>query len=145
MGLDLYDRVVTYDEIEDSLARRPSVVVDMAGSGAVLGRVHRHLGEAMLRSLNVGLTHWDEAGGETGIIRERSEMFFAPGVIQERINQWGAAEFARQTREFLVRAFAESRDWLTIEPVQGLDGLAAKYAAVREGSLAADRAIVVAP
>lgn len=35
----------------------------------------------------------------------------------------GAAEFNRQTREFLVRAFAESQDWLTIETVQGLDAL----------------------
>lgn len=145
VGLGLYDRVVTYDEIEESLALRPSVVVDMAGSGTVLGRVHSHLGEAMRRSLNVGLTHWEEAGGGTGIIRERSEMFFAPGVMQERMKQWGAAEFTRQTREFLVRAFAESRGWLTIESVQGLDGMAAQYAAVREGSLAPDRAIVVVP
>lgn len=145
VGLGLYDRVVTYDEIEESLARRPSVVVDMAGSGGVLGRVHAHLGDAMRRSLNVGLTHWDEAGGGADIIRERSEMFFAPSVIQERIAQWGAAEFTRQTREFLVAAYADGREWLTIEPVEGLDGLAAKYAAVREGALAPDRAVVVKP
>lgn len=88
VSLDLHDRIVTYDEIEASLPPRPSVVVDMAGSGAVLGQVHRHLQEAMLRSLNVGLTHWDEVGGGAGIIRERSEMFFAPGVIEERMKQW---------------------------------------------------------
>ncbi|MDJ0359990.1 DUF2855 family protein [Rhodococcus sp. H29-C3] len=145
VSLDLYDRVVTYDEIEESLPLRPSVVVDMAGSGAVLGRVHRHLGQAMLRSINVGLTHWDEAGDGTDIIRERSEMFFAPGVIEERMKQLGAAEFTRQTREFLTRAFAESRGWLTIETVQGLDGMEAKYAAVRDGSLAPDRGIIVSP
>lgn len=145
VGLGLYDQVVTYDEIEESLTQRPSVVVDMAGSGAVLGRVHSHLGEAMRRSLNVGLTHWDEAGGGTGIIRERSEMFFAPGVIQERMTQWGAAEFTRQTRKFQVTAFADSRGWLAVESVQGLEDMAAKYAAVREGALAPDRGVVVAP
>ncbi len=144
-GLGLYDQVVTYDEIESTLSQRPTVVVDMAGSGAVLGRVHRHLGEAMLHSINVGLTHWDEAGGGPDIIRERSEMFFVPGVIQERMKQWGAAEFNRVTQDFLVRSFAESRDWLTIESVQGLEGLAVKYAMVREGSLPSGHAIVVAP
>ncbi len=147
VGLDLYDQVVTYDEIEESVSRRPSVVVDMAGSGAVLGRVHRHLGETMLRSLNVGLTHWDEAGGggDTGIIRERSEMFFVPGVIKTRMEQLGADEFTRQTQDFLGRAFAENREWLTFEPVHGLEGLASKYASVRDGTLAPNRAIVVAP
>lgn len=146
-GLDLHDQVVAYDEIEESISRRPSVVIDMAGSGAVLGRVHRHLGETMLRSLNVGLTHWDEAGGggDTGIIRERSEMFFVPTVIQARMEQWGADEFTRQTQEFLAGAFAESREWLTFEPVQGLEGVAARYASVREGTLSPNRAIVVAP
>lgn len=145
IGLGLYDQVVTYDEIERTLSQRPSVVVDMAGSGTVLGRVHRHLGEAMLHSISVGLTHWDEVGGGTGIIRERSEMFFVPGIIQERMKQWGPAEFNRVTQDFLVRSFAESRDWLTIESVQGLEGLAVKYAMVRDGSLTPGHAIVVAP
>ena len=145
MGLGLYDQVVSYDEIEESLSHRPSAVVDMAGSGDVLGRVHRHLGDAMLHSINVGLTHWDQAGGGTGIIRERSEMFFAPGVFQKRMKQWGAAEFNRVTQEFLRSAFAESKGWLTIEPMNGLVGLDAGYALVREGQLAPGSAIVVAP
>ena len=145
IGLGLYDQVVTYDEIECTLTKRPSVVVDMAGSGAVLGRVHSHLGEAMLHSINVGLTHWDETGDGQGIIRERSEMFFVPGVLQEKMKQWGAGEFNRATQDFLVSSFAASRDWLTIESVQGLEGLAVKYAMVREGSLSPGRAIVVAP
>lgn len=144
-GLDLYDSVVLYDDIEASVARRPSVIIDMAGSGVVLGRLHRHLGAAMLRSLNVGLTHWHEAGGGSDVIRERSEMFFAPGVIQARMKQWGATEFQLRTREFTTQALNCSRDWLAIDRAEGLDSLRELYDAVRVGSQAPDRGLVVAP
>jgi Protein of unknown function (DUF2855) len=144
-GLDLYDTVVDYDDLEASVSRRPSVIVDMAGSGVVLGRLHRHLGDAMLHSLNVGLTHWDEAGGGPDIIRERSEMFFAPGVIQARIKEWGAAEFGRRSQDFVTQGLRSSRDWLSIERSEGLETLGELYAAVRVGSLSPERGIVIAP
>jgi hypothetical protein len=144
-GLDLYGSVVDYDDLETSVVRRPSVIVDMAGSGVVLGRLHRHLGDDMLRSLNVGLTHWDEAGGGPDIIRERSEMFFAPGVIAARMKEWGAVEFGRRSGAFVTQAMGSGRDWLAIERSEGLDGLAELYDAVRIGSLAPDRGLVIAP
>jgi Protein of unknown function (DUF2855) len=144
-GLGLYDAVVDYDEIESAVALRPSVIVDMAGSGAVLGRLHRHLGDAMLRTLFVGLTHWDEAGMEAGIIAERSDMFFAPGVIQARMKEWGAAEFGRRSQGFVTQGLMASREWLTVDRAEGLGGLAELYDAVRLGSMPPDRGLVVAP
>ena len=144
-GLDLYDEVIDYDEVERSVAVRPSVIVDMSGNGAVLGGLHRHLGEAMRRSLHVGLTHWDDAGGGADLIRERSEMFFAPSVISARLEEWGPQEYHRRTQEFLSGALAAGRTWLRIEHVDGLAGLADLYAAVRDGTAAPDRGFVITP
>ena len=145
-GLGLYDEVLEYDDVEASLAHRPSVVVDMSGNGAVLGGLHRHLGDDMRRSLNVGLTHWeDTAGGGADLIRERSEMFFAPSVITARHQEWGAQEYARRTQEFLSGALQAGRDWLRVEQSEGLESLDALYAAVRDGSAAPDRGFVIAP
>jgi hypothetical protein len=144
-GLDLYGTVVTYDDLDSMVVRRPCVIVDMAGSGDVLSRLHRHLGEDMLRTLFVGLTHWDEAGMQAGIIGERSEMFFAPGVIADHMKDWGPAEFARRSGDFVRQAIDSSRGWLTIERSEGLDGLGELYDAVRTGSLPADRGLVIAP
>ena len=48
-GLGLYDRVLTYDEIE-SLPAIDSVYVDMAGNPEVRARVHRHLAELQKNS-----------------------------------------------------------------------------------------------
>ncbi len=144
-GLGVYDAVVDYDDIESALAVRPSVIVDMAGSGATLARLHRHLGDAMLRTLFVGLTHWDQAGMEAGIIAERSEMFFAPGVIAARMTEWGGAEFARRSEDFIAEARRGSRAWLNVERISGLGDLPGLYDAVRDGSMAPDRGLVVSP
>lgn len=144
-GLGCYDTVASYDEIEDAVEDRRTVIVDMSGSGAVLGRLHRLLGDSMIRSVNVGLTHWDDAGGGSDLIRERSEMFFAPGVIQARLKQWGPAEFARRTEEFLAEQIEVSQLWLRLDAPVGLEALPELYAAVRSGSVAPDRGIVIAP
>lgn len=144
-GLDLYDDVVPYDEVVAAVARRPSVIIDMAGSAAVLGGLHRHLGDAMLRSLNVGLTHWDAGGGGGDLIRERSEVFFAPGVLQARMTEWGPQEYGRRSQRFLADAIGSTRDWLSVERFQGLGSLADLYAAVRTGSATPDRGFVIAP
>ena len=144
-GLDLYDEVLVYDEVETSLEARPSVLVDMSGNGAILGGLHRHLGEAMRRSLHVGLTHWEDTGGGVDLIRERSEMFFAPGVISARLKEWGPQEYNRRTSEFLRGALEAGRDWLRIERSEGLASVDDLYDAVRDGSAAPDRGFVIAP
>lgn len=147
-GLDLYDEVVVYDDLggeDDAVVVRPSVLVDMSGNKAVLGGLHRHLGEAMRRSLHVGLTHWDDAGGGPDLIRERSEMFFAPSVISDRLKEWGPQEYERRTQEFLSGALDAGRTWLRIEQSDGLDDLASLYAAVRDGTADPDRGFVVKP
>ena len=145
-GLGLYDEVLEYGDVEASLAHRPSVVIDMSGNGVVLGGLHRHLGDDMRRSLNVGLTHWeDTSGGGSDLIRERSEMFFAPSVIAARHQEWGPQEYARRTSEFLAGALEAGRGWLRVERSDGLDTLDALYSAVRDGSAAPDRGFVIAP
>ncbi|MGA8847758.1 MAG: DUF2855 family protein [Nocardioides sp.] len=145
-GLGLYDDVLEYDAVEAALAHRPSVVVDMSGNRAVLGGLHRHLGEDMRRSLNVGLTHWEESGGGgSDLIRERSEMFFAPSVITARHQEWGAHEYGRRTSAFLSGALEAGRDWLRVERSEGLETLDALYSAVRDGSAAPEAGFVIAP
>jgi hypothetical protein len=61
------------------------------------------------------------------------------------MKDWGPAEFARRSGDFVRQAIDSSRGWLTIERSEGLDGLGELYDAVRTGSLPADRGLVIAP
>ncbi len=142
-GLGLYDRVVDYDQLEQEVESRASVVVDMAGDGAVLGRLHRHLGTAMLRSVGVGITHWEERGRTPDVLTERSEIFFAPSVIVKRTEQWGAREFSRRTEEFIAQAANASAAWLRIEESVGIASMSTVYESVRAGSVPPDVGLVL--
>lgn len=142
-SLEIYDSVHDYTEIEEIDASQPTVIVDMSGDSGVLSRLHRHLGENMRFCSNVGLTHWDEPQQAEGIIQERSEMFFAPSHIQQRIKEWGHEEFDRRSMKFVMHSSAMSRQWMKIKTLEGVKGLESVYADVCDGKIAPDQGLIV--
>ncbi len=142
-ALGLYDDVVLYDDIETGVADKRSVIVDMSGSGEVLGRLHKHLGDNMRFTSNVGVTHYAEAGMGPDFISDRSAMFFAPGHIQKRAKDWGPGEFDRKAAEFWHDATLKSRNWLKINRQSGAAAIGEAYMDVHAGKTPADRAWVV--
>lgn len=140
-ALDLYDRVMTYDEIETTLKGDcPTLIIDMSGSGPVISRLHRHLGPAMRYTSHVGITHYDEAGMGADYIRDRSAMFFAPGHIAKRGTDWGPGEFDRRSAAFWERAAKASLSWLTLRHGSGAEAVTSAYREVLEGRTPADQA-----
>lgn len=140
--LKLYADVMTYDEIDAIDASKPAVIVDMSGDGAVLGRLHRRLGENMKFTSNVGVTHYDADAMGPDFIRERSQMFFAPGHIQKRAQEWGPGAFEKQAFAFWKDAAVRSRDWLVIRREMGAKAVEKAWAQVLEGKTPADAAWV---
>ena len=66
-GVDVYDQVVTYDDL-GSLADGPAVYVDMSGDAAVRSAVHERLGESLAYDCLVGASHWDRMAGDSGLL-----------------------------------------------------------------------------
>lgn len=141
--LKLYAEVFTYDGIEKIDASKPALIIDMSGDGAVLGRLHKHLGDNMKFTSNVGVTHYDANAMGPDFIRERSEMFFAPGHIQRRAQEWGPGAFEKQALGFWRETALKSRDWLIIRRENGPDAVARAWTDVLEGKTPADAAWVV--
>lgn len=141
--LGLYAKAVTYDALSAIDTGVATVIVDMSGNRRVLGQLHTLLGDNMKRCVNVGLTHWDNTETGHGIIRERSEFFFAPGHIQKRVSDWGPEGFAARSSAFMRKAAKQSRDWLKMSRVDGLRGLAEIYPEVCAGHIAADRGLII--
>ena len=144
-SLGLYDQVLTYDDLSSLDAAVPTVIVDMSGNGKVLAALHQALGDNMVRTINVGLTHWGEAGPAEGINTERSEFFFAPSHIQMRTKEWGPDGFAERSSAFLQNTAARSGEWLEIREVRGLAELGPVFADLCLGRIAANQGLVVAP
>ncbi len=138
-ALDLYDQVLTYDQIEGDLPQRDTLIIDMSGSGAVIGRLHKHLGDRMRFTSHVGLTHYADAGMGDGYIRDRSQMFFAPGHIAQRAKDWGPGEFERRAAGFWIQARDKSAAWLQLSHAEGVEQAQAAYQEVLAGKTPADR------
>ncbi len=132
-GLGFYDQVMTYDAIGSMDGSIASVFVDIAGDNAVRGAIHGKFRDALKYSCAVGATHWDvprEAGELPG---PQPQMFFAPGVVQKRIADWGGAEFQSRVgeawRAFLPTAAAHTK----IVEGRGLEAAARVFADLAGG------------
>lgn len=134
-GLGVYDRVVTYDEV-DGLEKRSAVFVDIAGSADVRAAVHRHFGGDLRRSVIVGGTHWDEqptdaAGGP--LPGPAPALFFAPDQIRKRVGDWGAEDYDARLTDGWKRAVAWSDGWLQVEHHRGPEAVRDAYLTVLAG------------
>ena len=126
--LGCYDEVLTYDEVSSLDAARPTVYVDMAGSGALRRAVHEHFGSQLKHSCTIGATHWEErGGGDEGLPGPKPEFFFAPGQIQKRSTDWGPEELQRRLGEAWngFRHFTES--WLQVQRGYGRQAVERVY------------------
>ncbi len=147
-NLGCYDEVVTYDELQKVDCSQGSVMVDMAGSREILGTLHRELGDNMLKCLTVGMTHWDngttaeDALGQA-MLRERTEFFFAPAHIQKRIGEWGHDGYAKKTNAFMAKRAIQSKDWMQIIEINGLDQFIPIYEAMVGGNINPNEGIIV--
>ncbi len=142
-ALALYDEVYTYDALETIDAGTPAVIVDMSGNGDVLGRLHKHLGDNMKYTSNVGVTHFDANGMGPDFIRERSAMFFAPSHIQKRTTDWGPGEFEKRATMFWHQAALKSRTWMNIKSAAGAEAVETAYRDVLAAKTPANAAWVV--
>jgi hypothetical protein len=146
-SLGLYDQVVAYDVIPETLTADATVVVDMAGNPTVTTALDAHLGESLNHYISVGLTHWDEVDqsntfGPASALASH-EGFFAPAYILELLAEWGPGEFESRTAGFMIRAAQATFGWMTVDHREGLEGLASVYADVSDGTVPPSTGVVV--
>ncbi len=142
-NLKLYDESRSYDDIKAISTEKPTLIIDMSGDQKLLGALHTQLGDNMKFTLNVGLTHWTNALPQAGIIKERSEFFFAPSQVQKRIKEWGFRKFNQQSNAFIMETAAKTSEWLTFKTIDGLAGMAAIHPDVCNGKIPANVGLIV--
>jgi hypothetical protein len=140
----LYDSVISYDELKKIDSKQATVVVDMSANGDMLSRLHGHLKENMKSCFNVGFTDWQNTEPGADFIQARSQIFFAPDQIAKRIKEWGPDGFNQRSSDFVTRGGAQSRDWLEIRLLDGLDGLKTIYGDVCNGRANPKQGLIIA-
>jgi hypothetical protein len=131
--LECYDDVRTYEDVSSLDAGVPTVVVDMAGDGGLLGAIHGHFGDALRYSCAVGGTHRAAGPRPMEMAGPAPQFFFAPSQIKKRSAEWGAAEFMGRLRESFREFAAYSDGWLEVVRGSGAEAVDRAYAEVLEG------------
>lgn len=118
--LGVYDDVLPYAAVPD-MDPVPSAFIDMAGNANLLRAVHAHFDDALKNSCRVGLTHWQETAnfveGLSG--GPKPYFFFAPTVVEERMDALGRAAFLKDLA-LAQRAFLDAASgWLVLRENRG--------------------------
>ncbi|MEZ5958535.1 MAG: DUF2855 family protein [Hyphomonadaceae bacterium] len=130
----LYHRVVLYNDAASLKVEAPATYVDFLGRAELTATVHRTLGDALTRSIIIGVTDW--AG--TRATREplagpTPEFFFVPTYAAERLKtdpQLGPA-MMRDLRAF----YPASRAFVTAERITGADAIKAAWSRLVSGDV----------
>ncbi len=134
-GLDCYDRVVAYDQVE-ALPDADACYVDVAGRRDVTAAVHAHLGDRLRYSMVVGDTHWDHHPDEsTPLVGPTPIFLFAPDQITKRRRDWGRDGFEEKVADAWSRFVPWTDTWLTVRAVVGIDRVEAVYRDLLEGRI----------
>lgn len=130
--LGCYDRVATYDELND-LPKIPTAFVDMAGNVDLLRNVHSHFDDALKNSCRVGLTHWQSTGAVEGLPGPRPEFFFAPTYALDRIKDWGNDGFQSRLTAAWQGFIGPASGWINVVESRGAEAAMATYLATLRG------------
>jgi len=134
-GLGVWDEVSGYDEVWQLSASGGTVAyVDIAGNADVTRQVHTVLGDGLVRSITVGITHWDQlAMAETEPPGVAREMFFAPARITKRHADWGRTGFEARLDENWSTFAGWAQGWLDVGHVHGPEAVALLWREVVAG------------
>ena len=136
-GLGCYDRVLTYDQLDQIAPEAPCIYVDFAGNAAFRKAVHSHCTQLKFSS-SIGGTHVTELGGGRDLAGPRATLFFAPAQIKKRSTEWGAQELGQRLlqswKSFIQRVTDPAHPWLRVQSHQGPQAVQSAYTQVLAGS-----------
>ena len=125
-------------------------MVDMSGNREILSSIQDSLGNNMVKCLTVGMTHWNKGGTVEDALAEaelqdRTEFFFAPSHIQKRNSDWGVEGYNKRTSIFMSKRAEQSREWMQIKEISGLDKFIQTYQEIVSGDIKPNEGIIVLP
>ena len=139
----LYGRVLTYSDLEEIAADRPTAYIDFAGNLALRHSVHERFGSRLGRSIAVGLTHWTETQADADIPPPEAKMFFAPTAIEDEQRTGGRASYVRRNEAAWAEFSAWVRPHVEVRGLAGIDEAAAAYRDLASGQVGGAAGLVV--
>ena len=133
-SLNIYDEVVSYDDVTELDPSIKSVYVDVAGNIDLRRTIHQHLGESLAHDAVVGMTHLDAApSGGADVPGVHPQFFFAPTQMAKRREDWGRGGIEQRHADVWKRFAPVVEGWVDVVEHQGAEGLEAAWQEVLSG------------
>ncbi|MEM7210676.1 MAG: DUF2855 family protein [Pseudomonadota bacterium] len=137
-GLGVYDAVVAYDDL-DGIQAASLAYVDMAGNGTVRRSLHERYADELKHACLVGGTHWTGRDRDVkGLPGPKPEFFFAPTYAQERIAEWGGAEFQTRLGTAWGTFLTDASRWIDVVETPGAEAAKRIYLETLAGRVSPD-------
>ncbi|MCA8886802.1 MAG: DUF2855 family protein [Hyphomonadaceae bacterium] len=129
----LYHRVVLYDDAGSLKVVAPATYVDFLGRAGLNANVHRTLGNALTRSIIIGVTDWAAPRGGEPLPGPTPEFFFVPTYAAERLktNPHLVSAMGSDLRDF----YPASRAFVDVKSVTGADAIQAAWSQLAAGAV----------
>jgi len=138
----LCDQLVTYDNV-DTLADVASVYVDMSGDGPLRARLHQHLGDNMVNSQIVGVTHWEAEPVNEPLPGSQPVFFFAPAQIDKRNADWGSGVLTEKAYAASAALAMQLQALLRMERYSGAEACASVWRDMLDNKISGQQGIMV--
>lgn len=123
-SMNIYDQVITYEEIKNISEDLTAVYIDICGNELVRGQLISKLSDKLKHILSVGMTNWKQ--GSYGLPKTarniKSEVFFAPGWTLQRPKD-SAAEFAKELFKGWHAQMSNVEKYFQLQNASGKDAL----------------------
>jgi hypothetical protein len=109
----------------------------------VLATIHQHFQDQLKHSMAVGRSHHDAPSRDAALPGPKPAFFFAPTQVKKRIQDWGARGYQERVAAALHGFVDWSREWMQVEPSNGVEAAAATWREVHAGRVAPNAGHVV--
>ena len=146
-GLNCYDRVLTYDQLDQLDVGQKTTIFDVAGNSDVVEALHHRFGDTISYSGSVGKTHWDAGafGASKKLPGAKPVFWSAPDQIAVLRKRIGSGEMMRQMGAAMADFLLATKAWIQISEAVGPEEITEKIVALLDGSVSAQDGIILRP
>lgn len=120
-GLNLYDEVHLYSDIDRMPASQLSVMVDFAGDASVNRDFHTRFADQLKANIRVGGAHWEQSAPARNLPGPKPAFFFAPDHMEKAREDLGPGGFQTAYSKDWTAFAATARNWLTFREFNGAE------------------------
>lgn len=145
LGLNCYDEVLTYEQVEQLSTGGTAILFDIAGNQAVRESVHLHLGEAIAYSGQVGQTHWDAntRAPADQLPGAKTVFWSGPDQLMSLRERYGEREFMKRVQASMVEFMMAAFNWIEVIPAKGKEAVTTRVLSMLDGEVSAKQGVVL--